>query len=230
MAAEEVLQLFDSYWFERGILSKSIVSLPQPSTNPAPEIQEEIQEPKISRLPTLHVRSQSDQFLGYGTSFCSGSFSPDAVMTPQRLQTVHSGKEDTEFSEEVETPVKKRGSEGKRKKLGRTKSLSELEFQELKGFMDLGFVFSEEDKDSRLVSIIPGLQRLGRKSSEDGEEQEEPKETLVSRPYLSEAWDVLNLKKVEFPMMNWKIPAPGNEMEIKDQLRFWAHTVASTVR
>jgi hypothetical protein len=37
------------------------------------------------------------------------------------------------------------------RKLARAKGLSDLEFEELKGFMDLGSVFSEEDKDSRLV-------------------------------------------------------------------------------
>ncbi|CAN1142444.1 hypothetical protein LINPERPRIM_LOCUS26028 [Linum perenne] len=42
-----------------------------------------------------------------------------------------------------------------------SKSMSSLEFEELKGFMDLGFVFSEKDKESSFVSILPGLQRLG---------------------------------------------------------------------
>ncbi|KAG6400542.1 hypothetical protein SASPL_137382 [Salvia splendens] len=42
---------------------------------------------------------------------------------------------------------------------GASKSLTELEVEELKGFMDLGFVFSDKDRDSnsRLASIIPGL-------------------------------------------------------------------------
>ncbi|KAM1105151.1 hypothetical protein ACFX13_013746 [Malus domestica] len=42
----------------------------------------------------------------------------------------------------------------RRKKKSESKSLTDLQFEELKGFMDLGFVFSEEDKDSNLVSII----------------------------------------------------------------------------
>ncbi|KAG6433037.1 hypothetical protein SASPL_104642 [Salvia splendens] len=80
---------------------------------------------------------------------------------------------------------------------GASKNLTELEVEELKGFMDLRFVFSDEDRDSnsRLASIIPGLMRKGG-------------ETTPSRP----------------------IPAFGNEMELKDHLRFWAHSVASTVR
>ncbi|KAK9284305.1 hypothetical protein L1049_023476 [Liquidambar formosana] len=121
----------------------------------------------------------------------------------------------------------------RRRKRGNSKSLSDLEFEEVKGFMDLGFVFSEEDKDSRLVSIIPGLQRLGRKGVEDDDEKgKEVDESVVSRPYLSEAWDVLDRKEVEQPLllMDWRIPASGNKMDMKDNLRFWAHTVASTVR
>jgi hypothetical protein len=138
------------------------------------------------------------------------------MSTPPELQTVLSGKQVLAFSIEEEG-VKKRASERKRRKLVSPKSLLDLEFEELKGFMDLGFVFSEEEKDSRLVSIIPCLQRLGRKGGG------EINETLVSRPYLSETWDVLGLE-------NWKILALGNEMDMKDQLRCWANTVASTVR
>ncbi|GFZ02572.1 hypothetical protein Acr_15g0011800 [Actinidia rufa] len=42
-------------------------------------------------------------------------------------------------------------------------------------FMDLGFVFSEEDVNSSLVEIIPGLQRLKREKQgtdcKEGDEQ-----------------------------------------------------------
>lgn len=118
-----------------------------------------------------------------------------------------------------------------RRRKSESKSLSELEFQEVKGFMDLGFVFSDEDKDSRLVSILPGLQRLGRnvEGSEGVDGFEET--TSVSRPYLSEAWDFGGEEeRVKNPLMDWRIPSFGNEMELKDHLKFWAHTVASTVR
>jgi len=111
-----------------------------------------------------------------------------------------------------------------RKKRGESKSLSDLEFEELKGFMDLGFVFSDEDRNnSNLASILPGLHRFGKK---DGEE-EEIDESAISRPYLSEAWEVFERRKAENPLMNWRIPALSSEINIKDNLRLWAHTVAS---
>nr|KYP50362.1 hypothetical protein KK1_027836 [Cajanus cajan] len=122
---------------------------------------------------------------------------------------------------------KKNITRRERKKKRQSKSLSDLEFEELKGFMDLGFVFSEEDKDSSLASIIPGLQRLGKSD----EEEEDSDESSVQRPYLSEAWKVQERRKKENnPLMNWKIPPLNNEIDIKDNLRWWAHTVASTVR
>ncbi|OVA13188.1 Protein of unknown function DUF1685 [Macleaya cordata] len=120
-----------------------------------------------------------------------------------------------------------------RRNRGSSRSLSDLEFNELKGFMDLGFVFSEEDKNSStLVSIIPGLQRLGKRESDqiDDETIIDEHEGLISRPYLSEAWDILDQRKEENPLMNWRIPALRSEIDMKDHLRFWAHTVASTVR
>lgn len=183
MGEEEVVKLLDTYWFERRFLSHR-----DAPTKAADQKVEE--EAKYSGLPpTLHVRSLSDQLSSSRRSFSYGSLSISStslMSTPPKLQTILSGKQALEFSKEEER-VKKRESERKRRKLASAKSLSDLEFEELKGFMDLGFVFSEEEKDSRLVSIIPGLQRLGRKGSGDSEEEGEINETLVSRPYLSEA-------------------------------------------
>ncbi|KAB1209765.1 hypothetical protein CJ030_MR6G005330 [Morella rubra] len=240
MAAEEgFLKLFDSNWYERIIFSEEVpLSRPGATTRSVHQIHAEIQaEPKLSRLPTLHVRSLSDQFPRSIASFSCDSVSPkaEAVVTTPRLKTILSGAEISESSlekvkqEEVEMPFEKLANERKirSRKTGTVKSLSDLEFEELKGFMDLGFDFSGEHMDSRLVSIIPGLQRLGRKGSADGEENGEIEEAVVSRPYLSEAWEVLHQREMEYPLMNWKIPALGDEMDVKDQLKFWAHTVAS---
>lgn len=192
--------------------------------NPDHQIEENSSKPyQFTRTPLSTVtRTMSDK-LSLSTSFMdSGSFSPDSVLHSPKLYKIISGKEITEDEELIQktTPEKVRFTITRRMKKGASKSLSALEFQELKGFMDLGFIFSEEDnKDSRLVEIIPGLQRLGKKEVEEETDEEEDK---VSRPYLSEAW--------ENPLMNWKFPALGNEIDIKDSLRWWAHTVASTVR
>ena len=90
--------------------------------------------------------------------------------------------------------------------------MSDLEFEELKGFMDLSFVFSEEDRNSSLASVVPGLHRLGKKD----DEEEEVDESTIPRPYLSEAWEVLDRKKRENPLINWRISALSNETDMKD--------------
>ncbi|XP_059439489.1 uncharacterized protein LOC132172072 [Corylus avellana] len=230
MDVEQVMKLFDSCWFELEILKK----VPNPSdsssseANPDHQIQEGPSKREISRVPTLHTRSMSDQSSSK-TSFKSAALSPVSVLLTAKLHTIHSGKEVTESEPEQPKPTDFEVSSKKKmtRERGGTKSLSDLEFEELKGFMDLGFVFSDEDRnDSNLASILPGLQRFGKK---DGEE-EEIDESAISRPYLSEAWEVFERRKAENPLMNWRIPALSSEINIKDSLRLWAHTVASTVR
>ncbi|BFG24980.1 hypothetical protein CerSpe_112540 [Prunus speciosa] len=269
MAAEEeeeeeevLLSLFDSYWFEHGILSKKSPSQPQEATNPSLQVDQSAQEatqqqvpgfPSLSCLP----RSMSDdQFSNTkGSLFSSDSLSPNSILmstTTPKLHTILSGKQVIEFSkrsvkqEQVPAAQTRRvhghgeRNRRRRRRIGPSKSLSDLEFDELKGFMDLGFVFTEEDKDSKLVSIIPGLQRLGSIGEQDRDEEDQRNNNnnnntdpsshhVVSRPYLSEAWDALDQRKKENKLVNWRIPANlGKDM--KHNLRFWAHTVASTVR
>lgn len=230
MDAEQVLKLFDSCWFGyQNLKEHTSSSTPKNShENSDNQIKEEVtEEPMLSRVQSSHSRSMSDQ-LSSMTCFKEHSLSPDSVFSP-KLHTILSGKDviDTEIPVQLhEVLPKKNATRRERKKKRHSKSLSDLEFEELKGFMDLGFVFSEEDKDSSLASIIPGLQRLG-KSDEEEEDSDVPE---VQRPYLSEAWEVQEKRKKENPLMNWKIPALNNEIDIKDSLRWWAHTVASTVR
>jgi hypothetical protein len=172
-------------------------------------------------------------------NFNNDSLSPDSVLISSKLQTILSGKEVTDIEDEnivqtTQTLLPKKNNNNINKVVNKrreSKSLSDLEFEELKGFMDLGFVFSEEDKDSSLVEIIPGLQRLGKKNEETEVEKDyDFDESVVQRPYLSEAWEVYEWRKKEKPLMNWKVPALNNEVDMKNSLRLWAHTVASTVR
>ncbi|CAI8618681.1 unnamed protein product [Vicia faba] len=219
---EHFMKLFDSFWFEVNILNINTTSsitktiskenLKDCRKNETSSAAEE--EPKLARIRTVHNRSMSDQSITSLTSFNHDSLSPDSVLVPLKLQTIFSGKEVTDSEDKNLVPTetqtqtlllpKKNNMNKVVKKKRESKSLSDLEFEELKGFMDLGFVFSEEDKDSNLVSIIPG-------------------------PYLSEAWEVHERKK-EKPLMKWKVPAMKNEIDMKNSLRLWAHTVASTVR
>ena len=241
MAAEHVLRLLDSFWFEASILSNKTLS--NSISHDHNKVVEEVLPLDDAKLllvptPTLEVRSYSDQNLDSTTCLlCDYSQSPNSVLTPQRLRTIPSEREIREFSSgnhgkegmSIKRKQKSFGHGRRARKVRTSRSLSELEFKELKGFMDLGFVFSEEDKDSKLASLIPGLQRLGR---EDDEVQCDDQSVVSdnNKPYLSEAWDVLDQREMGNPLLNWRVPARGNEIDMKDNLRFWAHTVASIVR
>ncbi|CAI9087232.1 OLC1v1021256C1 [Oldenlandia corymbosa var. corymbosa] len=254
MEAEDVINLFDSCWFQHCFFMKT-PDYPTQS-NLLPDDQFHIQadsskDPEISAQLTLHTRSKSEQTISPKTSMNFGAFSPDSVLPAPHLETILSGIEgEAEGYHQLETThqtrrgffktdEKKKKEKRIQKRKGLSKSLSELEFEELKGFMDLGFVFSEEDKkDSTLVEIIPGLQRLGKerngekkeKKVSTNEAQEEASSSVVARrPYLSEAWEVLNRRKEKNPLMNWKVPQERNEIVMKDTLKRWAHIVASTV-
>lgn len=228
---ETVINLFDSIWFYSQVFKKqsnsSISS--QPETNPDWHNQENSRKPKISSQLTIHTRSKSDQLINSIEGLDSDSSSPDSVLFTPRLS-------EQDFSNEIPRATQVENTCGglrNRRKKSLSKSLSELEFEELKGFVDLGFVFSEEDKDSSLVEIIPGLQRLGKEMDGKGREKEgNANEFSVPRPYLSEAWDVFDERKREnqSPLMNWKVPTISNQIDMKDSLKLWAHTVASAVR
>ncbi|KAL2494843.1 uncharacterized protein Fot_38600 [Forsythia ovata] len=227
-----VINLFDLLWFYPQIFKKqsytTISSIPE--TNPDCHNQENPRKAKISSQLTIHTRSKSDQLMNSITGLDSGSSSPNSV-----LYTPHLSEQD--FSQEISiaTQVEKtRGGVRNRRKKTLSKSLSQLEFEELKGFMDLGFVFSEEDKDSSLVEIIPGLQRAGKKRDGKGKEEEaNANVSSVPRPYLSEAWEFFDERKREnqSPLMNWRVPVISNKIDMKDCLKWngkWFSSLATS--
>ncbi|KAL6567350.1 hypothetical protein OROGR_001018 [Orobanche gracilis] len=225
MDPEAVLNLFDSSWFYLKILEKSQSEPPTSEPNPSPQIQQKSSKINVPRQLTISTRSKSDQLIVSN----SNPDIPSPISQKPYLATIPSERE---FSIEIpRTPKLNKPRRGLNKKMKRlSKSLSELEFEEMEGFMDLGFVFSEEDKgDSSLAEIIPGLQKLGR----DCEERRIFEESCASRarPYLSEAWNVYHNRQMErAPLMEWRMPAVSNEIDMKDSLKWWAHSVASAVR
>lgn len=137
-----------------------------------------------------------------------------------KLDTISSGKEFQEPAETKMLPEVQQTAPRHRERKRSTKSLTDLEFDELKGFSELGFTFSKDDLTPRVVRILPGLQRLGK--------QETTWEPTVSRPYLSEAWSVY---RQDAPLLKWHMPPPQEEgVDMKEHLKFWAHAVASTVK
>ncbi|KAE8666229.1 Seven transmembrane MLO family protein, putative isoform 1 [Hibiscus syriacus] len=110
------------------------------------------------------------------------------------------------------------------------KSLKELELEEVKGFMDLGFIFKKEHLDLRMINVVPGLLRLGFFETDsnlaaDGIGKQE--ENGVMRPYLSEAWLI---KRPDSPLLNLKLPRVSAAADMKKHLKCWAQTVAYVVQ
>ncbi|GMH10087.1 hypothetical protein Nepgr_011928 [Nepenthes gracilis] len=116
------------------------------------------------------------------------------------------------------------------------KSLHELELEEVKGFMDLGFNFEKDQITPRMMSVIPGLQRLGGHRVEDktdlfnpengNVEEEGSRGHEIRRPYLSEAWLI---KTPDSPRLKLGIPRVSTADDMKKHLKIWAKTVASAI-
>lgn len=111
------------------------------------------------------------------------------------------------------------------------RSLGELELEEVKGFIDLGFEFKRENLSPQMVTLLPGLQRLGipinkQKQLEEKNDDEDHKRDK-SRPYLSEAWTI---KRPNSPLLQLRMPKVSSTSDMKKHLKFWAKTVASEIQ
>ncbi|GAB4831570.1 hypothetical protein Ancab_005582 [Ancistrocladus abbreviatus] len=114
-----------------------------------------------------------------------------------------------------------------------------LSSEEVKGFLDLGFTFDEKQLTPRMMSLIPGLQRLGGPKNEtktylshakdvkDGEEEEAESRSEVRRPYLSEAWLI---SKPNSPLLKLRMSRASTTDDMKIHLKIWAKTVASILQ
>lgn len=139
-----------------------------------------------------------------------------------RLETIASGKEYKEPSQAKMVPKIQQTAPRLKERKRATKSLTDLEFDEVKGFSELGFTFSEADLTPRVVQMLPGLQRLGKQGTAFESYQK------VSRPYPSEDW---LMPRPDPPVRKLQMPALRMQgVNMKENLKFWAHAVASTVK
>jgi len=103
--------------------------------------------------------------------------------------------------------------------LGRTKSLTDEDLEELKGCLDLGFGF-HYDEIPELCNTLPALElcySMSQKFLDDQQKSPESSPESGSPP--------------SGPIANWKISSPGDHPEdVKARLKFWAQAVACTVK
>ena len=106
------------------------------------------------------------------------------------------------------------------------KSLSNLEFEELKGFMDLGFEEYKIDSNFGFNNFWVSQIYLGPKKTEEKRNEN----GVLGRAYLSKAWEAIEEENENMILMKWRVPSLGaTEMDIKhiSNSKFWV--VPSTV-
>ncbi|EHA8590173.1 hypothetical protein COCNU_scaffold015887G000030 [Cocos nucifera] len=146
------------------------------------------------------------------------------------------------------------GADGGDGMVGRTKSLTGEDLEELKGCLDLGFGFSYEEIPE-LCNTLPALElcySMSQRFLDEQQQQSRPPEAAMAEPCAAAASPA--------PVANWKISSPDlyesfdfgsnsflisiknhvfhvcekikgdHPEEVKARLKYWAQAVACTVR
>ncbi|KAI8537603.1 hypothetical protein RHMOL_Rhmol09G0036900 [Rhododendron molle] len=98
--------------------------------------------------------------------------------------------------------------------LMRTKSLTEVDLDELKGCLDLGFGFSY-DEIPELCNTLPALELC----------------YSMNQRFLDDHQKLPGSSAMAGMVANWRISSPGDHPEdVKARLKYWAQAVACTVQ
>lgn len=172
---------------------------------------------KRVRFPDSAINSDQE-ITGTMLSLIKAKQHSYGIPRPSKLESIPSGKQLQAPANLVDLGAQQ-SSVRRRDRRRATKSMTDLEIDELKGFIDLGFKFNMNNLSPQVVNMLPGLQRLGGQKVQN---------SIVSRPYLSEAWLT---PRSDSPVLNWRVPSEhGEAVTMKEQLKFWARAVASTVQ
>ncbi|KAL3531917.1 hypothetical protein ACH5RR_005438 [Cinchona calisaya] len=225
----------DHLWFHQIIFSSKIL---KPSSTAVSE-EDEIAYSSTNSSQTPVISEEDSSVISNQDDEPDEQENHDGKERPTRLNILASKARSHSFS-----PSDVKSSGRRLQKTLSCKSLFELELEEVKGFMDLGFSFNKEHLNKRMMSVIPGLQRLELSQRTEGntnnvdkdnyeiedEDSEEIKQhstsTKITRPYLSEAWLI---KRPDSPLLNLRIPRVSNAADMKKHLKYWARTVASAI-
>ncbi|XP_057471367.1 uncharacterized protein LOC130760169 [Actinidia eriantha] len=217
-----LLGTMDRLWFHQIIVFSEPTSLILTRTLEAPEPTSETLPHLSSNIShTLSEEEASSETLSIITSPSEDDCNNQEDEPPTRSNRTASMSRSCSSS-----PLDRILSKRKLHKSMSCQSSLELELEEVKGFMDLGFEFSKEHLSPRMMSVIPGLQRLELVLQED-EERGETEGDVRRRPYLSEAWLI---KRPDSPLLNLRLPRVSAAADMKKHLRCWARTVASVIQ
>ncbi|KAL6138607.1 hypothetical protein ACLB2K_063888 [Fragaria x ananassa] len=270
----QIRSAIDNLWFHQTILFPEPISLLGPKSTETPQdstANSSFTYPNSSSMVSLVVADE-EVSSNFSTMLepeipSPGSTDSPEMSTPQdydtkrptrldivanRLMLIRSQSSSPISNDRRSSPRKSRTSSGlltrKLEKSMSMRSLGELELEEVKGLMDLGFTFKKENLNPRMMSLVPGLQRLGvgrhrhskkrKNSSDDDDDVVEvvaakddgggDEEVEVARPYLSEAWLI---KRPDSPLLNLRLPTRvSSAADMKKHLKSWARTVASEIQ
>ncbi|GKV05665.1 hypothetical protein SLEP1_g17652 [Rubroshorea leprosula] len=245
MADMSIIEAMDRLWFHRIILFSEPISQDVPKTlKPHNNLSSPTSSISVLSLPEAEIL-EPVSLLEVDMNFMNSSllqFKDDSNKEDE-VNEIKEKNRPWRTHSNSSSPTQKRPKNFRYSGSGNTETtlsksitfrrLRDLEFEEVKGFMDLGFIFKKEHLNPRMMSVIPGLQRLNKNNTEeqarkdeDDTEQDQDKRS-VTRPYLSEAWPI---KRPNSPLLNLKHPRVFAGSDMKKHLRFWARAVASEIR
>ncbi|XP_068644549.1 uncharacterized protein [Aristolochia californica] len=216
-----ILQFMDDLWFRQNIVLKTTKGIIQAPTSEIPSPSPPLLQLLVSSPATLMQQSKLPLNYDVDTSSDSKVEEPktpensDFVIKHRRIHL----KPASSTSKSVSLSSSPGAQARRRRRLptmSSCKTFAELEKEEVKGFMDLGFIFKEDEEPDHVTSVIPGLLKLGEKKK------------IITRPYLSEAWLI---NRPNSPLLNLRMPpiSEASGADMKKHLRFWARTVADEV-
>ncbi|GLT89747.1 hypothetical protein SLE2022_077200 [Rubroshorea leprosula] len=191
-----------------------------------------------------------NKLLSPSPSICVSSF-PEAKVSKtvsplqENVSLENSSMDDSSKEDSVIKEIKRPrtlsvGTKTKLQKSMSCRSLRDLELEEVKGFMDLGFIFNREHLNRPIMRVILGLQRFEfhknndtnieqakEDDAEDDTYKQEEEEGGVTRLYLSETWLI---KRPSSPLLNLKFPRELATFDMKKYLRFWARNIALEIQ
>lgn len=152
---------------------------------------------------------------------------------PAKLLTINPGRlargplqEHTNSGENTK-PTKPQSRQ--RRRLKGTKSLTDLEYEELRGLKDLGFEVSKDDLTPHVVRMFPGLQRQGIPPYNSPHSQREQiGHNVLSQSRFPPVQHLVQWpRRPDSPLTNASFQDPSIDM--KGQLKSWASEMASIV-
>lgn len=114
-----------------------------------------------------------------------------------------------------------------RRRLKGTKSLTDLEYEELRGLKDLGFEVSKDDLTPHVVRMFPGLQGQGIPPYNSPQRQGQPPNLQNVTTRFPPVQQLLWPRRPDSPLTNAPLLDPSIDM--KGQLKSWASEMASIV-